>query len=154
MITNFHYILERLNVFYLAPKENSKKFKILLLHVITILQRASDHVKYLGVIIDNHLSGEHIVDSIVHKVNNRLRFLYRQAMFLDVKCKMSLCSALITCHMDYACSFLVLWSYNYIAKKKLQVCQNKVVRFILDLPHKHSINYSVLSGLNLFECGR
>ena len=112
--------------------------------------KASDRVKYLGVIIDNNLSGEHIVDSIVHKVNSRLRFLYRQARFLDVKCKISLCSALITCHMDYACSS---W-YSGLTKtlrQKLQVCQNKVVRFILDLPPMHSVNYSVLSGLNLLS---
>ena len=51
-------------------------------HVI----KSSSHVKYLGVIIDNNLSGEYIVDSIINKVNKRLRFLYRQAKFLDVKC--------------------------------------------------------------------
>ena len=104
----------------------------------------------MSLIIDNNLSGEHIVDSIVHKVNSRLRFLYRQARFLDVKCKMSLCSALITCHIDYACSS---W-YSGLTKtlrQKLQVCQNKVVRFILDLPPMHSVNYSVLSGLNLLS---
>ena len=63
---------------------------------------------------------------------------------------MSLCSALITCHMDYACSS---WysGLTTTLRKKLQVCQNKVIRFILDLPPMHSINYSVLSGLNLLN---
>ena len=47
--------------------------------------------------------------------------------------------------------FLVLWTHIYIVKTKLQMCQNKVVRFILDLPPMHSINYTFLSGLNLLN---
>ena len=112
--------------------------------------KSTNTVKYLGLIIDNNLSGDFIVDSIVKKVNNRLRFLYRQANFLDVKCKLSLCSALISCHIDYACSS---W-YSGLTKglqQKLQVCQNKVVRFILNLPPMYSVNYSVLSSLNLLN---
>ena len=133
-----------------GPKRKLKGVQDFIVTCNNHIIKASDHVKYLGGIIDNHLSGEHIVDSIVHKVNNRLRFLYRQARFLDVKCKMSLCSALITCHMDYACSSWYSILTNTL-RKKLQVCQNKVVRFILDLPPMHSINYNVLSVLNLLN---
>ena len=60
---------------------------------------------------------------------------------------MFLCSILITCDMDYACSS---W-YSVLTKtlrQILKVCQHKVVRFILDLPPMHCVNYSVLSGLN------
>ena len=66
--------------------------------------KSTNKVKYLGVIIDNSLSGDSTVDSIVKKVNSQLKFLYRQARFLNVKCKMSLCSALVQCHLDYSCS--------------------------------------------------
>ena len=62
--------------------------------------KSADHVKYLDVIIDNCLNGDYIVDSIVQKVNRRLKFLYRQARFLNLKCKMSLWSSLIQCHID------------------------------------------------------
>ena len=58
---------------------------------------------YLGVIIDKSLSGAITVESIVKKVNSRLKFLFRQARFLDAKCKMSLCSA------------LVLWTMHVVA---------------------------------------
>ena len=84
------------------------------------------------------------------KVNNRLRFLYRPANFLDVKCKLSLCAALISCHIDYACNS---W-YSGLTKElqqKLPMCQNKVVRFILNLQPMYSVNYSVLSSLNLLN---
>ena len=41
-------------------------------HVI----KATHQVKYLGLFIDDKLSCESIVSSIVQKVNNRLKFLY------------------------------------------------------------------------------
>ena len=89
----------------LGTKRKLKEVQDFIVSCYNHIIKASDHVKYLGVILDNHLSGEHRVDSIVDKVTSRLRFfLYPQATCLDIKCKMSLCSALITCHMDYAYS--------------------------------------------------
>ena len=112
--------------------------------------KSTNKVKYLGVIIDNSLSGDSAVDSIVKKVNCRLKFLYRQARFLDVKCKMSLCSALVQCHLDYACS---AWysGLSKLLKHRLQVCQNKMVRFILDMSPRDSINYNVLSSIQIWN---
>ena len=112
--------------------------------------KSTNKVKYLGVIIDNSLSGDSTVDSIVKKVNCRLKFLYRQARFLDVKCKMSLCSALVQCHLDCACS---AWysGLSKTLKHRLQVCQNKMVRFILDMSPRDSINYNVLSSIQILN---
>ena len=42
-------------------------------------------VKYLGLNIDNFLSGENIVRSIVEKVNARLKILYRHRKHRDFK---------------------------------------------------------------------
>ena len=64
-----------------GPTRKLKEVQDFIVSCNNYIIQASDHVKYLGVIIDNHLSGEHIVDSIVQKVNNRLRFLYRKAKF-------------------------------------------------------------------------
>ena len=61
-------------------------------------------VKYLGLNIDNILSGEIVVNSIISKVNARLKFLYRQSNCLSAKIRKNLCSALILCHFDYSCS--------------------------------------------------
>ncbi len=36
-------------------------------------------VKYLGVNLDNTLSGEGILDNIIKKCSGRIKFLYRQA---------------------------------------------------------------------------
>jgi len=107
-------------------------------------------VKYLGVSIDNKLSGENIVNNIVSKVNSRLKFMYRNAKSLDTRTRKYLCSALIQCHIDYACSS---WypSLNKGLKDKLQICQNKIVRFIYGLGPRESINQCNLSDMSLLN---
>ena len=90
-----------------------------------------DHVNYLGLRLDNTLSGDNIAKDVIAKCNNRLKFLYRNGHSLNIHTKKLLCSALIQCHYDYACSS---WysSVSQTYKKKLQTHQNKMVRFILD----------------------
>ena len=63
---------------------------------------------------------------------------------------MSLCSALVQCHLDYACS---AWysGLSKTLKHRLQVCQNKMVRFILDMSPRESINYNVLSSIQFLN---
>ena len=131
-----------------GPKRKLKYFLNFTICCNNHVINATEHVKYLGVYIDNSLSGDLIVDSVVQKVNSRLKFLYRQARFLDFKCKMSLCASLIQCHIDYACS---AW-YSGLSKcfkHKLQICQNKMVRFICGYSPRQSVNYTVLSSLNM-----
>ena len=40
-----------------------------------------DNVKYLGVILEQTLTGENMVNSILQKANARLKFLYRNRIF-------------------------------------------------------------------------
>ena len=101
-------------------------------------------VKYLGLQIDNDLAGDNIVKGIIKKANSRLKFLYRHKDMLSFNCKKTLCSALIQCHFDYACSS---W-YPGIRKeltKKLQVMQNKIIRFISDLDNRAHIGNQELA---------
>ena len=95
-------------------------------------------VKYLGVQIDNDLSGNSIVKDIVKKVNLRLRFLYRYKELLNFESRKTLCSALIQCLFDYSCSS---WypGINKDLKDKLRVAQNKMIRFILKLDNRAHI---------------
>ena len=112
--------------------------------------KGSDSVKYLGVCIDKFLSCENIVLSIIHKVNARLRFLYRNACCLNMMTRKTLCSALIQCYFDYACSS---W-YCGISKQlrhRLQTTQNKVVRFILNLGPRESISRNILDSLGFLN---
>lgn len=94
-------------------------------------------VKYLGVHLDQCASGELNCQQIIKRINARLKFMYRQAKGLNEKIKKTLCTALIQPHFDYACSS---W-YSGVSsgsKKQLQICQNKIIRFIMGLgPRVH-----------------
>ena len=95
------------------------------------------NVSYLGLTLDDTLSGESIITNIIKKASSRLKFLYRYKSILKEKSKKILCSALIQCHFDYCCSS---WysSLNKMQKSRLQIMQNKCIRFILDLgPRSH-----------------
>jgi len=101
---------------------------------------STTNVKYLGITLDNLLHGEHIVSSIIKKANQRLKFLYRNNSALSLQSRKTLCVALIQCHFDYACS---CWyeGLSKALKHKLQVTQNKVIRFILGLNNRHSLTF-------------
>ena len=74
----------------------------------------------------------------------------KKARFLDLKCKMSLCSSLVQCHIDYVSSS---W-YSGLSKcfkQKLQICQNKIVRFMCGFSPRHTVNYTILSSLNMLN---
>ena len=112
--------------------------------------KSSSSMKYLGVTLDPVLSGEGIATSIIKKAGDRLKFLYRQANFLNEKSRKTLCSALIQCHFDYACSS---W-YSALSvrlKNKLQTVQNKMVRFILDKNPRAHIGQRELDRLGLLN---
>ena len=111
---------------------------------------ATLHVKYLGLTIDQHLDGEEMALSIIKKVNSRLKFLYRQARFLDQNIKKLLCSALVLCLFDYSISSWYC-GINKTTSKKLQVAQNKVIRFILNQNIMYHISEDDFKQLNFLN---
>ncbi len=107
-------------------------------------------VKYLGVKIDETLSGEGIIDTIVRKCTGRIKFLYRQARCLPRALKKTLCQSLVQSHIDYVISSwyaVITWK----AKNKLQIIQNKVVRFILDLQPRTHLTVEHMRELNMLS---
>ncbi len=62
-----------------------------------------ESVTYLGVTLGNILSGKSMVDNILSKINNKLRFLYRKRKFLSKDIRKLLCNSLIQTHYDFAC---------------------------------------------------
>ncbi len=76
-----------------------------------------------------------MANKIIKKSNQRLKFLFRKARFLADHTKKLLGSALVQCHLDYACSF---WysSISISSKNQLQLIQNRLVRFVMNLPFR------------------
>ena len=110
----------------------------------------SDSVKYLGVTLDNNLSGESVVSNISCKAIGKLKFLYRQKHFLNVHLRKKLCTALIQCHLDYCCTSWYI-SLMESDRHKLQVIQNKIVRFLFNLPARSHIGQAQLDALNILS---
>ncbi len=115
----------------------------------TAMESVSE-VKYLGIKIDKTLSREGTLDTIVKKCAGRIKLLYRQAGCLPKAVKRTLCQSLVQCHLDYAVSS---WYAALIqkAKRKLQILQNKVFRFILDLAPRTHLTVDHMKELNLLQ---
>ena len=81
------------------------------------------------------------------KINGRLRFLYRNQNFLTNSLKRLLCNALIQPHFDFAC---LAWypNLNKRLKGKVQVAQNKCIRFCLNLENRAHIGASEFEIIN------
>ena len=100
--------------------------------------QSTDSVTYLGADLDCCLTGESMGNKIIKKTNARLKFLFRKAKYLNTHTRRLLASALVQCHLDYACSF---WFSGLTlgTKNKLQATQNRLVRFVFDLPYRTHI---------------
>ncbi len=107
-------------------------------------------MKYLGIKIDKTLSGEGILDTIVKKCTGRIKFLYRQAGCLSKAVKRTICQSIVQCHLDYAVSSWYA-ALTQKAKRKLQILQNKMVRFILDLAPRAHLTVDHMKELNLLR---
>ena len=53
-----------------------------------------NHVEYLGCLLDNNLCGESMARKTLKRINKKLKFLYRQGIFLNPACERLLCNAL------------------------------------------------------------
>ena len=120
-----------------ASKSKLKKTSKLNVKVDDVVLQSKNSVKYLGATIEQDLSGDTMGYNAVKKVNTGLKFLYRQASFLDLKEKKLLCYSMLQSCFDFACN---VWyrSLKKSIKLQLQTAQNKMIRFILGYhPRRH-----------------
>lgn len=88
-----------------------------------------------------------MAENLIKKGNSRLRFLFRQSKFLTTATRKLLSSALIQCHFDYACC----WWYKSLTsrdKSRIQILQNKIIRFVLGLSPRSHIGYREFRQIN------
>ena len=81
------------------------------------------------------------------KINSRLTFLYRKNTFLSQPLRRLLCNVVVQPHFDCACS---AWysNLNNRLKLKLQILQNKCIRFCLNLDSKAHIGLTEFEKIN------
>ena len=106
-----------------------------------------DCVKYLGVYLDSNMNGATQVKSILKTCAGRLAFLHQNAYLLDERCRSILCMALIQPFIDYCCCS---W-YSGISislKKRLDVLQRKMVRYVKGWDARHHVSPLNISSLS------
>ena len=83
---------------------------------------------------------------VINKINSRLKFLHRKNKFLTPALR-RLCNALIQPHFDYASS---VWYPNLTQKmkNKIQITQNKCIRYCLQLDKMTHISKNEFETLN------
>ena len=101
----------------------------------------------MGCILDNILSGEHMAAKVLNTVHNRLKFLYRKQKFLSLSLRCLLCNALIQPQFDYACP---AWYplLNKQQSKRIQIAQNKCIRYCLNLDNKAHVGMNEFLKIN------
>merc|ERR1711895_406548 len=107
----------------------------------------------MGVQLDEDLASESIVKEISKNTNSKLKFLYRCKDALNFNTRKILCTALIQCHFDYSCSSWFSGVNNKL-RKKLQIMQNKMVRFTLNLRRRDRVRnkeYLKVDALNVSD---
>ena len=92
---------------------------------------AKSSVKYLGVVLDQDMTGSTMGNNVVKKVNSVLKFLHRKSDFLKFSNRKLLCSALLQSRFDYGYNFFYRGMYCDLVTK-FQTAQNKMIRFILE----------------------
>ena len=76
---------------------------------------------------------------VVNKINGKLKFLFRKTKFVTPELRRMLCNVLIQSHFANACT---AWYPNLTkkTKKKIQIMQNKCIRFCLRLDKMQHIS--------------
>ena len=84
-----------------------------------------NHLRFLGVYIDNQLSFNEHFKKVLNKVQNGLRGLIMSKHFLSYRAKLNVYHALIHSHLSY-CAIIWLDSLNSKQLNQLKIIQKKM----------------------------
>ena len=102
--------------------------------------------KYLGVLIDKHITFNEHIDCVVGQASKKLGIFWKSREYLNRKTSVLLYKSLVLPHMDY-CS-LVYTCTNNLNLNRLQLVQNAACRAILQADYRESIQ-AMHTELNL-----
>ena len=105
-----------------------------------------DHVKYLGAIIDQHLSWKHHINYIALKISRNIGIISRLRHFDPLKTLISIYNSLISLYISYG---LIAWGQaSKTHLEKILILQKRAVRLINFLPFRtHAIPYFAQSNI-------
>ena len=93
------------------------------------------------------MSGESMALKVTNKINSRLKFIHRKNKFVTPALRRLLCNALIQPHFGYASS---AWYSNLTQKmkSKVQITQNKCIRYCLQIDKTTYVSKNEFETLN------
>ena len=101
---SIHFGEDKAKLILFASKFKNKNIKKHSTKYRNIQIKQHSRVKYLGCLMDETMSGEALALYVIHKINNKLKFLYRKNDFLTSTLRRLFCNALIQPHFHYPCS--------------------------------------------------
>ena len=138
---------DKTKVIIFASKLRSKNVRQLNIRYNHINIKQHSQVTYLGCVLDETMSGESMALKVINKINGKLVFLNTKKRNLTKEFRRILCNALIRSHFNYACP---AWypNLNEKTKKKIQIMQNKCIRFCFKLDKMHHISEEEFKLIN------
>ena len=130
-----------------ASKRRSKNVRQLNIRYNHINIKQHSQVTYLGCVLDEQMSCESMALKVINNINGKSKFIYRKNGYHTKELRRMFCNALIQPHFDYACP---AWypNLNEKTKKKIQIMQNKYIRFCLKLDKMHHISEEEFKSIN------
>ena len=98
-----------------------------------------DKYKYLGIILDTHLTYKPHIKSVISKVTNKLSVLTKIRKYIDVHTSLVLFKSMILSHFDYG-DFIYAAASNDILND-IQILQNKCLRLCTSSLYDINTNY-------------
>ena len=129
--SNNHLLLniDKCQFMLTGSKGNLKHFEDVKISIQNTQLRRVSQCKYLGVIIDNHLTWTPQIEEVKKKALKTFHSVKRIRQFLDKRTSFLLYQTLIQSQLDY-CS--MLWMNGHVSQlAKLQTLQNRCLRQIL-----------------------
>ena len=150
---SIHFGANKTKSILFATKVKIRKVKKLNIKYEDIQIKQHSKVKYLGCMLDETMSGDTMALSVISKINNKLKCVYRKNRFLTATLRRLLCNDLIQPYFDYACSAGYLKLTKNL-KNRIQTSQKKSIRFCLQLdkmPHISHKEFQILNWLPVTE---
>ena len=124
--------------------EDKKNFRQLNIRHNHINVKQHSQVTYFGCVLDERVSCEPVALKVINKINGKLKFLYRKNRYLTKELCRMLRTLLFSLILIMRVQPGTLISMKN-EKKKIQIIQNKYIRFCLKLDKMHhiSINLSI-----------
>ena len=133
LIKTNYMLISNTNV--LTDKDR-KKFK---LSIRKYTLHEVDHIKYLGVILDNKLNWGHHLAYLVTKFSQVAGMLYKTRDILPLKSRIMVYNSLAGSYLNYG---IISWgTATQTALKKLKSLQNRMVRYITFSPPRTNVDH-------------